>query len=81
MPQLGVLVDETGCMTAGKLVISDRAWAQLFGPVAELADMEADQLKCVEQHLLFLRLTLLFGWTAEQDDDGMGRLYIWGIAA
>jgi hypothetical protein len=76
-----VLVDETGCTSAGKLVISDRAWVQLLGPVGELAEADAEMLRSVEQHLLFLRVTLLFGWAAEEGEDGMGRLYVWEMTA
>jgi hypothetical protein len=74
-------VDETGCTTAGKLIVSERAWAQLLGPVTELAHAEADQLKYMEQHLLFLRVTFLFGFATDPGEDGMGRLYIWELAA
>jgi hypothetical protein len=81
MLQLGVFVDETGCTSAGKLVISDRAWTQLLGPVSELGDAGLEQLRNMEQHLLFLRVTILFGWAAEEGDDGMGRLYVWEMTA
>ena len=63
---VGLLIDETGGVTSGKLIWSDETWRQLLGCTAEnLAGFHAVQLKCLEQRLLFLRVVVLFGWSAE----------------
>ena len=63
---VGLLIDETGGITSGKLIWSDEAWCQLLGCLPEqLADSDAAMLKCLEQRLLFLRVVVLFGWSAE----------------
>ena len=63
---VGLLIDETGAVTSGKLIWSDEAWWQLLGRTAEeLASSEAVLLKYLENRLLFLRVVILFGWSAE----------------
>ncbi|EON69735.1 hypothetical protein W97_08997 [Coniosporium apollinis CBS 100218] len=76
---LGPLIDETGTTSTGKLILSAAAWKQLLGRTAqELVASAADILKYLEQRLLFVRVTLLFGWIAEEGE-GVGRLCIWGV--
>jgi hypothetical protein len=75
--QIGALIDETGCTGPGKLILSPKAWEQLLGrSPKELVALNVDTLKYLEQRLLFLRVTMLFGWTAEDTDAGIGRLCI-----
>ncbi|KAL9635718.1 MAG: hypothetical protein Q9164_003284 [Protoblastenia rupestris] len=63
---IGLLVDESGSITSGKLVWSDEAWWQLLGRTTEeLAGSDAILLKYLEQRLLFLRLAVMFGWSAD----------------
>ncbi|KAF2432419.1 hypothetical protein EJ08DRAFT_131912 [Tothia fuscella] len=77
---LGAVVDETGCSTAGKVLLSEQAWAELLGRTKEeLVGSNVEVLKYLEQRLLFLRVTLRFAWAAEEGEGGMGRLCIWGV--
>lgn len=77
---LGALVDETGTTTCGSIVMSERAWEQLFGrSKRDLIRLNVDALKRIEQRLMFLRLILIFGWTAEQENEKAGRLCVWEI--
>lgn len=70
--QIGRLVDETGCIEAGKLVVSNLAWEQLLGCKAEdMASKGAAALQRFEQLILFSRISLGFHWCK-----GMGRLVI-----
>lgn len=64
--QVGTLIDETGTIACGKLIWSSTAWEQLLGRTAEeLALQDTDVLKYMEHRLLFLRFSLLFGWSQE----------------
>jgi hypothetical protein len=70
------MVDETGCTTAGKVVLCVNAWERLFGrSVEDLTKANLEVLKYLECRLLFLRLTLLFAWRSEEEG-GVGRLWI-----
>ena len=63
---LGLLIDESGAITSGKLIWSDDAWWQLLGRTAEeLAQSDAVLLKYLEDRLLFLKLAVMFGWSAD----------------
>lgn len=63
---MGSLVDETGCLGAGTLLWRRGAWEQLLGrSVEKLADMGDGEMKALEQRLLFMRFTLVFGWAEE----------------
>jgi hypothetical protein len=74
-----VLVDETGCTEVGKLILSPKAWQQLLHVTREeLAETTPEAQRYIEQRLLFTRLTLIFGWYAEQGDS-VGRLCVWEI--
>lgn len=64
--QIGTVVDETGCIARGKLVLSDLAWQQLLGRTSsELVDSSTELLRYLEHRLLFLRVTFVFGWSEE----------------
>ena len=66
MDQVGTLIDETGTVACGKLIWSPTAWEQLLGRSAEeLAQCEPVLLKYMEHRLLFLRFSLLFGWSQD----------------
>ncbi|TIA63010.1 hypothetical protein D6C77_02415 [Aureobasidium pullulans] len=63
---IGKLVDESGCITSGKLVLSDHAWTRLLGRSAqELIESSASTLKSVEHRMLHIRITLRFWWSEE----------------
>ncbi|KAF6232815.1 hypothetical protein HO173_009029 [Letharia columbiana] len=63
---VGLLIDETGAITCGKLVWSDDAWEQLLGRTAEdLAGSNLTLLKYLENRLLFLKLAVMFGWSED----------------
>ncbi|KAL1797728.1 hypothetical protein ACET3X_004334 [Alternaria dauci] len=71
---LGALVDETGQISSGKLILSDEAWSQLLGRTSmQLIDTHINVLKYLEQRILFLRITLGFALNLE---DEIGRLAI-----
>ncbi len=62
--QVGTLIDETGSIGPGKLIWSDDAWNQLLGRSAgELVVSNSDQLRSLECRLLFVRISLFFGWS------------------
>ena len=64
--QVGTLIDETGSIACGKLVWYTEAWEQLLGHTAEELVLSSTQLlKYLEHRLLFLRVTLMFGWSEE----------------
>jgi hypothetical protein len=74
---IGTLLDETGCIAAGKLVWSDRAWEQLLGrPVDEVLRMSSDEIRWLQQRMMFLRMHLVFGW-----EESVGRLAVLGMRA
>lgn len=76
-PQLGPVLDETGQISAGKLILSDTAWTQLLGRTPQqLAETDVDVLRYLEQRLLFLRITMGFALGLEDD---IGRLAIWCV--
>lgn len=64
--QVGTLIDETGAIGRGKLIWRRQAMEQLLGRSAmDLSTSSPALLKYLEQRLLFLRLTVLFGWSEE----------------
>lgn len=66
------MIDDSGTISSGKLVFSPNAWEQLLGRTdQELAETTSDVLKALEHRILFLRLTLMFGWS-----DKVGRLCV-----
>lgn len=73
---LGQVIDETGAIAAGKLLMSDRAWRDLLGRgTEELLQMSREQIKYLADRLLFCRLTFVFGWTGDQRCAG-GRICV-----
>lgn len=61
-------MDETGAITSGKLIWSDEAWEQLLGRNAQelaAATGNVQLLKYLENRLLFLKLSVMFGWSEE----------------
>lgn len=77
LSQLGPMLDETGQVSSGKLVLSDRAWEELLGrTAAQLVDTDVEVLRYLEQRLLFLRVTMGFALKLE---DEVGRLAIWSV--
>jgi len=75
--QLGPMLDETGQISSGKLILSERAWGELLGrTAAQLVDTDVNVLRYLEQRLLFLRVTMGFALKLE---DEFGRLAIWCV--
>ena len=75
--KLGPIIDETGQISSGKLILSDAAWEQLLGrTVEQLVATGLDVLRYLEQRLLLLRVTMGFAMDLE---DGVGRLAVWGV--
>jgi hypothetical protein len=69
---MGKLVDETGCILSGKLVLSDHAWIRLLGRSGEeMVQSSASILKSVEHRMLYARVTLQFWWSTP-----VGKLFI-----
>ncbi|KAI5273899.1 hypothetical protein E4T47_02819 [Aureobasidium subglaciale] len=63
---IGKLVDESGCIGTGKLVLSDYSWTRFLGRTAgDLIHSSASELKSVEHRMLHLRITLRFWWSGE----------------
>lgn len=74
---IGTLLDETGCIAAGKLLWSDRAWEQLLGrPVEEVTQMTTEEIRLLEQRASFMRMHLVVGW-----EESVGRLAVLGMRA
>lgn len=64
--QIGPVIDETGQIASGKLIFSDAAWAQFLGRTPEqFIQDDIEVLRFMEQRLLFLRVSLGFGWCLE----------------
>ncbi|KAG9941433.1 hypothetical protein KCU85_g9589, partial [Aureobasidium melanogenum] len=62
---IGKLIDESGGILTGKLVLSDHAWTRLLGRSAEeMILSSASTLKSVEHRMLHVRITLRFWWSA-----------------
>lgn len=75
--QLGPVLDETGQIASGKLVLTDVAWEQLLGrSPAQLVSTNLEALRYLEQRLMLLRVTMGFALSLE---DGLGRLGVWYI--
>lgn len=60
-----MLVDETGCIEAGKLVFSDDAWKQLLGGEVNDVIKSGADVKSLERQLLFKRIVIMFYWSEE----------------
>ncbi|CAK4032066.1 Hypothetical predicted protein [Lecanosticta acicola] len=67
---LGQVIDETGAIAGGKMLLCDEAWHDLLGRSPEaLLDSPAD-LKYLTERLLFSRVTVMFGWTGDASKAG-----------
>ena len=76
LTQIGPLTDETGNIATGKLIWSPEAWEQLLGRTAsEFVSASTDVLKYLEHRMLFMRVTVMFGWSEE-----VGKLCICGVS-
>nr|POE80955.1 hypothetical protein CFP56_57029 [Quercus suber] len=76
---LGQILDETGCITSGKLLLSDCAWRQLLGcEAAELLRMSAESIEDLSHRVAFCRISLMFGWTGDATKAG-GRICVLGV--
>ncbi|KAI0434463.1 hypothetical protein F5Y09DRAFT_356727 [Xylaria sp. FL1042] len=81
---LGAFLDESGMISGNKLIWNNDAWTQfLFGATVEdtieqswqdIAGFNTNALRDLEEHLLYSRATLTFGWSVE-----LGRLCILGV--
>lgn len=79
---LGRVVDETACSAAGKLYLSDDAWEQLLGrSMQDLCRVSVDELKFLQQRMLYLRVNLGLAWWAEENEAGVGRVWVWAVKA
>ena len=77
---LGPVIDETGCSQAGKLFLSEEAWAQLLGMTKPNLCKESDEkLRYMEQRMLYMRVQLGIAWWAEEVDVGVGRVWVWAV--
>jgi hypothetical protein len=77
---LGPVIDETGCSQAGKLYMSDKAWVELLGVTKEaLYKLTLDELRFIEQRMLWVRVHLGIAWWAEERDVGVGRVWVWAV--
>jgi hypothetical protein len=60
---IGYVIDETGMVSSGRLVLSDQAWHDLLGrDVESLLQLNADDMGLLSDHIAFCRLTFVFGW-------------------
>lgn len=70
-----MITDETGCVNGASLLVSEKAWENLFGQtMEEVVNADINALQEIEHRLLLTRLTIVFGWSIE-----IGRLAIWDI--
>ncbi|KAG9246758.1 hypothetical protein BJ878DRAFT_455587 [Calycina marina] len=74
---VGMLLDEAGCIGGGKLLWSERAWEQLLGrSVEEVTKMTTDEIRLLEQRMVYLRMHLVVGW-----EESVGKLAVLGMRA
>jgi hypothetical protein len=75
---IGRVSDETGCISGGHLIWSERAWESLLGrSVRELAEETSKEaLQYFDDYFLFTRISLAFGWDAE-----IGKIAIYDVLA
>lgn len=79
---LGTVVDETGSVATGKLVLAEEAWGELLGRgVAEVVGAEMEVLRALEERLGWVRVTLVVGWVggAGEEEEGVGRVCVVGV--
>jgi hypothetical protein len=76
---IGYVIDETGMVSSGKLVLSDQAWHDLLGrDVESLLRLDVDELGLLSDHVTFCRLTFVFGWSGGIAEIG-GRICVLAI--
>jgi hypothetical protein len=76
---LDYVVDETGTVSSGKLLLSDQAWHDLLGQdVGSLVQLNADEMGLLSDHIIFCRLTFVFGWSGGLTEVG-GRICVLAI--
>ncbi|KAF8545347.1 hypothetical protein BDD12DRAFT_811448 [Trichophaea hybrida] len=75
---VGRISDETGCISGGHLIWSERAWTSLFGKsVKELAEETGKEvLQYFDDFFLFTRVSLAFGWDPE-----VGKIAVYDVVA
>lgn len=67
------LIDETGMISGGKLVWSEKAWKELLGrDTQEVCEMGIEEVKMLECRMVGLRISLCFGWMGDDDGGGGG---------
>jgi hypothetical protein len=72
---IGTLLDESGCIGAGKLLWSASAWEELFGrSVLQFISLESREMRLLEQRISGMRITLFVGWKEE-----VGRLAVLAV--
>ena len=65
---VGLLIDETGGISGGQMIWLEEAWHQLLGhTTAELAKCNGEEIRRIEQRLLFLSIVVLFGWSEKHE--------------
>lgn len=74
--QIGLLADETGCISGDHILFSERAWDSFFGCLVKEIIEEANVklLRHFEQITLFDRFTMVFGFDPE-----VGKVAVWGM--
>lgn len=73
------MIDETGQVASGKLVFSDNAWQQLLGRTPDqLLQDSVKTLEYLEHRMLFLHITLGFGWCLEGSEPLCTDLKVYG---
>ena len=78
---LGQVIDESAAISSGKLLLSDRAWRNLLGRSPEdLLKLSPEEMRYLSDHLLFCRITVMFGWTGDESKAG-GRICVLGVCA
>lgn len=76
---LGQVIDETGTIAAGKMLLSDQAWRELLGRGPnDLLQLGYDEIKHLSDRLLFCRVSVIFGWTGDESKAG-GRICVLGF--
>jgi len=74
---IGTLLDETGCVGAGKLLWSERAWETLLGRcVEDVTMMTTNEIRLLEQRMMYMRVHLVVGW-----EESIGKLAVLGMRA
>ena len=79
---LGTVIDETGSIPSGKLILSADAWTDFLGRSEEqLSDLSLDGLKYLERRMSGLRVSLAFGWAGGEGSKVAERLCVLGVRA